>query len=841
MAHASLELYGTMHAMGIIVTIGSGDDPDQDASAAVQYRTGGAPYMSGLPLSRVTDTRFVGSLFWLQPDTSYDVRVVLGDPDGGLLDNVTLDATASTRADIVIPAPNQIFYVSPAGAGPHCILAAPCSLSQGIGSARPGDEVVLRAGDYYQGDISLPRSGSDGAPIVIRGYPGETAVLNGTDPATFAWTPQGGGVYRATINVADPHLVVADGERLYPYQSLSDLQSLIWSLPGFYVSGTDLHVRLEGGVNPGSASMNVSRYNQAFYVERDFIFFLNLTFRHYGQGSYAKAIYFDGASDNLVRECTFHINDVGVGLKYDSHRNVFERNEFRDTVFDWPWDSVKAGSELETGGIVFYSPTTGRGNIIRHNTFHDYFDGFNASPDDTGGVTNETDVYRNLVYNIGDDGMETDGECSNVRIWGNTFHDVLMGISLAPVYTGPVYAIRNLVYRTGMGNNYYSGSPFKFNSGYGTSGPIYLLHNTSDAVLPDNNGLYIKAPGTWEVIYARNNIWAGTDYALDNYNTSQPVDLDYDALWTDGGGDLVSWDSGRYATLAAFTAATGQEAHGLNVQPGFADASNGNYNLASNSKLIDAGVLLPGINNDYSGAAPDIGAIEQTSTTTGVFRPSNGLIYLKSTNATGYADRLLVFGIPGDLPVTGDWDGDGVDTIGVYRNGVFYLRNFNTTGYADLTFAFGQSGDLPVAGDWDGDGVDTVGLYRNGQFMLRNSNSTGAPDMTFALGITGDEPIGGDWDGDGDDSTGVFRPSNGLIYLKNENTTGYADIDIVFGLPGDKPAAGDWDGDSIDTIGVYRNGLFLLRNTNTTGYADAQFALGVSGDLPICGRWGPLL
>ena len=162
-------------------------------------------------------------------------------------------------------------------------------------------------------------------------------------------------------------------------------------------------------------------------MEQNFIYFLNLTFRHYGLGSYAKAIYFNNASDNLVQGCTFAVNDLGIGLKRDSHRNVIQDNTFYDTDFDWPWDAVKAGSGLETGGIRFYDPATGRGNVIRRNTFHDYFDGFGVCPDATAGVTNETDVYENLVYNAGDDGMETDGQCSNVRIWGNTFHDVLIG------------------------------------------------------------------------------------------------------------------------------------------------------------------------------------------------------------------------------------------------------------------------------------------------------------------------------------------------------------------------------------------------------------------------------
>jgi hypothetical protein len=207
--------------------------------------------------------------------------------------------------------------------------------------------------------------------------------------------------------------------------------------------------------------------------------------------------------------------------------------------------------------------------------------------------------------------MEADGQCSNLRVWGNTFHDVLIGISFAPVYTGPVYAIRNLVYNTGAGNNSYSGGPFKFNSGYAASGTMYLFHNTAAAELPGNNGLYIKSPGAWNLIYARNNIWSGTDYAIDNYNTAQPVDLDYDDLWRETPGDLVVWDSAHYATLGAFTSGTGQEVHGLSAAPGF--MGGGDYTLAAGSDLIDEGEFIPGINDGYSGTAPDIGAFERVS------------------------------------------------------------------------------------------------------------------------------------------------------------------------------------------------------------------------------------
>ena len=100
------------------------------------------------------------------------------------------------------------------------------------------------------GDLVLPRSGAPGAPILIQGFPGETAILDGADPSPFSWTATGGGVYQTTVQVADPHLVLANGARLYPYQSLADLQNLIWGIPGFYAAGTTLYVRLADHADP---------------------------------------------------------------------------------------------------------------------------------------------------------------------------------------------------------------------------------------------------------------------------------------------------------------------------------------------------------------------------------------------------------------------------------------------------------------------------------------------------------------------------------------------------------------------------------------------------------------
>ncbi|MCP4676443.1 MAG: hypothetical protein GY854_13205, partial [Deltaproteobacteria bacterium] len=458
---AALELYGTFHAMGVIVTLETGDDTDENAVARVEYASTGKSFRDGFPLTRISPETFAGSLFGLEPGIVYEVRVQFSDSDGPL-DGTTLESSAATRDQLVPLSPNRSIYASPNGNGDACATDAPCSLTDALAQAGAGDEVVLQNGVYYQGEFAPPHSGDADAPILIRALSKGNAVLDGGDPTTYTWKNNGDGVYHSAVDPRDTQLVLADGERLYPYASLTELRNLSYGISGFRSEGNDVYIHLTGDADPNDAAIIVSRYNNAFTVENDFIRFRDLLFRHYGQGSFAKALYLNNANDILVKGCTFAVNDLGVGLKRESNRNVIEDNEFYDTDFDWPWDAVKSGSRLETGGVRFYDPVTGRGNIIRRNIFHDYFDGFGVCPAGTGNPfrTNETDVYENLVYRVGDDGVEADGQASNVRIWGNVFRDVLVGISMAPVYAGPVYAIRNLIHRTGTGNNDYTGSPF---------------------------------------------------------------------------------------------------------------------------------------------------------------------------------------------------------------------------------------------------------------------------------------------------------------------------------------------------------------------------------------------
>jgi hypothetical protein len=201
------------------------------------------------------------------------------------------------------------------------------------------------------------------------------------------------------------------------------------------------------------------------------------------------------------------------------------------------------------------------------------------------------------------------------------------------------------------------------------------------------------------------------------------------------------------------------------------------------------------------------------------------------------------FGQEADQALACDWDGDGVDTVGLFRptQGSFLLRNSNAQGVAEIEFAFGTPEDVPLCGDWDGDGVDTIGVYRSVEqtFYLRNSNGAGPADLALPLGDRGDVPVAGDWDGDGVDTVGVYRPSRSQVFLLNGHREGPADLAFDFGKVGDRFLVGDWDGDGRDGFGVFRpaEATFYLSNRAGPEAAEVVLAFGNGAGSPVVGDW----
>jgi hypothetical protein len=124
-------------------------------------------------------------------------------------------------------------------------------------------------------------------------------------------------------------------------------------------------------------------------------------------------------------------------------------------------------------------------------------------------------------------------------------------------------------------------------------------------------------------------------------------------------------------------------------------------------------------------------------------------------------DHVFQFGSSGDRVVVGDWNGDGIDTVGVFRRGHWVLDIDGDGRFTsqDVTFELGSADALPVAGDFNQDGVDEVGIFERGVWRLDTNGDRvlDERDRTVRFGQPGDVPLVGDFRGQGQDSLSVFR------------------------------------------------------------------------------------
>lgn len=234
----------------------------------------------------------------------------------------------------------------------------------------------------------------------------------------------------------------------------------------------------------------------------------------------------------------------------------------------------------------------------------------------------------------------------------------------------------------------------------------------------------------------------------------------------------------------------------------------------------------------------------------GTYSPATGTFYFPGDDTHDIADEVSIDEVENQtIPLSGDWDGDGTETIGIYNpaNATFQLSNSNTLGVRHIPiFHYGIPNWVPLVGDWNGDDIDTIGLYNpdSATFFLRNSNDSGVADSTFNLGMWQWTPLAGDWNGDGVDTVGVYNQQTATFFLRNSNDAGIADVaPFNYGLANWSPLAGDWNGDGIDSIGVYNpdTATFFLRNTNDAAASDlAPFNYGIPGMIPVIGAWNPV-
>ena len=213
-------------------------------------------------------------------------------------------------------------------------------------------------------------------------------------------------------------------------------------------------------------------------------------------------------------------------------------------------------------------------------------------------------------------------------------------------------------------------------------------------------------------------------------------------------------------------------------------------------------------------------------------------------------ELCMGLGQPGDLAIRGDFIGLGKDQIGLFRNGSWFIDNGNLAWDGcfsvdpDICAGFGQAGDTAVIGDFDGDGITQIGLFRNGSWFLDTGNRAWdgcATELCMGLGKAGDIPVVGDFNGDGKDQIGVFRAGSWFIDNGNFVWDGCGvDICAGFGSAGSKPVVGDYNGDGIDDIATFEAGFWAIDNGNFTWDGcgvETCVTHGASGDKPVPGPY----
>lgn len=217
---------------------------------------------------------------------------------------------------------------------------------------------------------------------------------------------------------------------------------------------------------------------------------------------------------------------------------------------------------------------------------------------------------------------------------------------------------------------------------------------------------------------------------------------------------------------------------------------------------------------------------------------------LRDQLSSGGATETFVFGLAGDTPLMADWSGSGLETAAMVRGArhgiagdttlTWLIRQIPGPGNPDVTVRYGMLGDIPVAGDWNGDGVDTIGVVRGDRWLLRNSNGPGVADIDLRFGVPGDIPVVGDWNGDGIDTPGVVRGTRWIL-LNGFDPAGPT-VEFDFGDAAGTPVTGDWQGIGADRPGRVVAGRWQVRNTLSTGAADATFEFGAGGTPVVWGR-----
>ena len=321
----------------------------------------------------------------------------------------------------------------------------------------------------------------------------------------------------------------------------------------------------------------------------------------------------------------FHGSDSAIYAETGVGGLVLQRNLIehpRSGSNDW-----ESGHPDGPQGITLQNSTGG--NIIRYNEIrstedHGYNDGIGGGSNFSfqGSPNRDSDIYGNIITNCWDDAVESEGANMNVRIWGNYIDKTFVFIATASTSMGPLYIYRNVFASSRVSHADSSGGTIIKTGGPsrtitvdgeqvpGDWGRRYIFHNTA---LQPNGALNVfSGHGICNAVSKNNIFRVRGDTYPSRRGDGPPNDFRNDLTGGYLAGGFVRSMFVPSDRLEWFLAATVPV-----VKWGKVEFSRGGKNFTITDPIvrvpnpaIDKGVGLPGFNDDYQGAGPDIGAFE---------------------------------------------------------------------------------------------------------------------------------------------------------------------------------------------------------------------------------------
>ncbi|HXD72472.1 MAG TPA: hypothetical protein VN628_01990 [Vicinamibacterales bacterium] len=606
----------------------AGDD-NRNASVEVTYRKKGeTAWHKGLPLLRlqhewvnggppsanddplrprfpfdyVVPNMFSGSILNLEPDTEYECRFAMSDPDG-ISGVTTRSAIVHTRKEPMPAAGGKTYHVYPVDwKGPKEEPAFTGLISAYyMGTShydyanawparvKPGDVILVHAGLYVGDRFHY---------INQAARPGVLSLGNYFD----------GTYYLTASGTADKPIVIkgaGDGEAIFDGDGAQTLFNLMAANYNYF----------EG--------VTIRNTNVAFLLGiKDITGSSGFTLKHSKIYNVGRAI-----QDDWSGSKNYYIADNSLVGRHDP-----------DRMMSWIgaiWEKFPGFPEILTSEYAI--KVYGQGHVVAHNYVANWHDGIDVAtygnPDGSPNAIEDRlpvsiDFYGNDFFNMGDNCIESDGGAHNIRVFRNRcFNVASQALSAQPMYGGPVYFYQNLVYNApASGAMKFVATPAgvlvynnTFVTGVNARGPASNVHWRNNLIVSQEEADPVFAVGTY-------TSYSTSDYNAFRLNPGKAGAFEWN---TPKAGVAADYRTApivhRYNSLKDYSDATGNDRHSVLVDydtfvnvtmPDRTDPQrlykpDGlDFRLKPGSPAIDAGVELPSITDGFTGKAPDIGAYE---------------------------------------------------------------------------------------------------------------------------------------------------------------------------------------------------------------------------------------